>query len=309
MDWVQWARHISDADEIESLAEELWPLLTQHSAELPRLCKLTVSDGQGEVLLHAAAVEGRLAGVVNVQEGHLVLLESLIAICIIHVIMPKPMLHCTMLELMPSLTCISGVGSNLSRHAFMRQLCYTLKVPFKGTVRGILQKETLETFQQASIAHCSGPHHLNEDEQLPVLNAIRTCKGKVPHHNQAFAECVPRLEVLEIEINYRRVYGIPDKPVEGFFTPCLTSIDVSCCVGDVLLVHGLASQELMHLRLVSDVIIIEPDLYGWLNARHAKALITSANAAGPRNESNQFVVKSSKWPGIEMVSVFLNSAA
>lgn len=75
------------------------------------------------------------------------------------------------------------------------------------------------------------------------------------------------------------------------------------------MVHGSASQELMHLRLASSVITIEPDLYDWLNARHAKALSTSANAAGSRNESNQFVVKSSKWPRLEMVSLFLISAS
>lgn len=82
-----------------------------------------------------------------------------------------------------------------------------------------------------------------------------------------------------------------------------------CFVGDVLLVHGLASQELMHLRLVASVIIIEPDLYDWLNARYAEALVTSANAAGSRNESNQYVVKSSNLPGFKMVSLFLNHAA
>lgn len=216
---VHWAKHrLSHASTVEELAEELWPLLTQHSAELPQLYKLTVSDGHGEVLLHAGAAEGGLAGLVNVLEGHLVLLESLIVIGIKPAYKNAAMLHRTMLKVMPSLHCISGVGSMLIRNCTSR-IIHTLEASFKGTVRGILQKETLNTFQQASIAHCSGPHCFDEDKQLPVLNAIRTCKGVVQHHNQAFAECVPRLEVLKIRIT--QLFGPPDEPTEVFFHPLL----------------------------------------------------------------------------------------
>ena len=91
----------------EELLGQLWPLLTEH----PQLCKLTVLNRRGGVWLRAETVEGRPDGVFNVVEGYLRLLQILMATGIKLEHNNLPALYGSMLELMPSLQYINGIGA------------------------------------------------------------------------------------------------------------------------------------------------------------------------------------------------------
>ena len=188
------------------------------------------------VWLHALAVKGCLEGLVDVSEGHLELLQRLILPGIRPECSNMPSLHSAMLERMPLLQCVNGIG------------LYALQAPFDKTIRGQLLRGTVKCFQEASIAHCIGfqPSDYPLDQGLPAIESIKTWEGVVHCNDQAVASCAPKLETLCITVR-----GLCDEPFEVCFTPFLKSVDVKYNkAGAVLLVHGLASQELIHLRLV-----------------------------------------------------------
>lgn len=174
-----------------------------------------------------------------------------------------------------------------------------LHAPFHGTVRGRLSQRTVETFRQASVAHCTGlggdvwniwqPHHICPVDSILSWTSRPEKYGWM--ESSLLAQLAPRLETLHIEI----ALDVGPGPLIISLGPALKCVDV--LVGPrtaTLVLKGWPSNDLVHMRIEcatidSSTVRMQRKLFKWLQAKQAQRLLCAEFAALKANEGEEIV--------------------